>query len=153
MTIRIRELAPAELPLLYPLIRQLNPWMTKAEFGRRLKAMLPGGYRAIGAFEGPRLLGCSGFWISTRFWCGKQFDIDNFVIEPGHQGSGIGRKMVAWLEKQALKEKCDLLVLDSYTSSPGAHMFYYKQGFTITGYHFTKTPGSNEAGKLPFPKK
>ena len=149
MPIRIRELEHAEIPSIFPLIQQLNPWMTKAEFTRRLNAMLPNSYRVAGAFDGTALVGCSGFWISTRFWCGKQFDIDNFVVDPTHQGGGIGKKLVAWLEKKALAEQCDLIVLDSYVSTPGAHMFYYKQGFVITGYHFTKIPGSHEAGKLP----
>lgn len=153
MPIRIRELAPGELPLLYPLIHQQNPWMNKPEFRRRLKAMLPHHYRAIGAFDGETLVGCSGFWISTRFWCGKQLDIDNFVVSDAAQGKGIGRAMTKWLEKKALDERCDLIVLDSYTDSVGTHMFYYKQGYTITGYHFTKLPGSNEPGALPFPKK
>lgn len=153
MPIRLRELTPAELPGIYPLIKLLNPWMARAEFTRRLKAMLPHGYRAVGAFDGATLIGCSGFWIGTKFWCGKQFEIDNFIVDPTHQGGGIGRKLVAWLEKKAADERCDLMVLDSYASSPGAHAFYYKQGFVITGYHFTKMPGSCKAGALPFDKR
>lgn len=152
MPITIRELPGSEMPSIYPLIKHHNPWMAKAQFTRFLKEMIAGGYRVIAAFDGPRMVGISGFWIGTRFWCGRQFDIDNFVVDETYRGGGVGKKMVAWLEKKAKDEQCDLIVLDSYTSSPGAHMFYYKQGFTITGYHFTKMPGSNVAGQLPFGK-
>ncbi len=153
MPVDIRELEPAEIPTIYPLVRQSNPWMDEAEFHRLLADMLPMGYRAIGAYEGGALIGCSGFWISTRFWCRKQIDIDNFIIDPAAQGKGVGRKLVAWIEAKALEEACDLIVLDSYVNTPGAHSFYYKQGFSITGYHFTKMPGSDEVGALPFNKR
>lgn len=149
MPIRIRELKPAELPNLYPLIRQMNPALSKPQFTAFLKRMQPEGYRAAGVFDGATLVACSGFWLRTRFWCGRQLDIDNFVVGASSQGAGIGRKLVQWLEAKAKAEQCDLIVLDSYTGNHTAQAFYLKQGFALTGFHLTKVPGSQQIGALP----
>ena len=135
---QIRELASRELPQLYPLIHQLNPTMTHARFMRRLKTMRPLGYRAVGVFCGTQMIAVSGFWVRTRFWSGREFDIDNFIVDSAHRKKGIGELLYAWLEAQAKKEKAELIVLDSYVTSHWAHRFYLRQGFEITGYHLTK---------------
>jgi GNAT superfamily N-acetyltransferase len=153
MAIRIRELTHTEIPLIFPLLREHNPWMTRPVFSRFLKPMLADGYRVVGAFDGAELIGCAGFWVRTRFWCGKQLDIDNFIVTEATRGTGLGAKLSDWLEKRAKAEQCDLIVLDTYVTSHGAHQFYGKQGFAITGYHMTKMPGSEKAGALPFAKQ
>ena len=150
--ITLRELKPSEIASIYPLVKQLSPYVSPTEFQKRLKTMLPLGYRAVAAFEGTRMVGISGFWVGMRFWCGKQFDIDNFVVDKTYRGGGVGEKLVAWLEKTAQREQCQLMVLDAYVHNMMAHRFYHKMGFNITGYHYTKVPGSREPyqAKSPF---
>ncbi len=140
--IALRELSAAEIPSILPLIQHLNPSMTKRLFTARLKDMLPQGYGVVAAFAGDDMVGISGFWLRTRFWCGKQLDIDNFVVHEHWRSSGIGQKLLAWLEKRAIAEKCELMVLDTYVSYFLAQRFYFRNGFTHTGYHMTKIPGS-----------
>lgn len=146
--ITLRELEPAELPALFPLIALLSPWVSKATFAKRLKAMQPLGYRAVGVFAGKKLIGASGFWIRTRFWCGRELDIDNFIVHPDQRGQKIGEALVQWLEQKAIEEKCELIVLDTYADSFLAHRFYQRAGFASTGFHYTKVPGS----LVPFSK-
>lgn len=149
MRLKIRELNPSEMPAIHPLIRQLNPTMGKALFTRRLKAMLADGYRAIAVFDGTRMVAISGFWIRTRFWCGKQLDIDNVVVDKAYRGKGIGTLMDRWLFDLACTEKAELIVLDSYASAHDAHAFYHQQGYGITGYHFTKAPRTGKPYRKP----
>ena len=144
--ITLRELTHAEFPAIFPLISTLNPSLKQAEFKRRLKEMLPKGYRVIAAFEGPRIVGLSGFWVNMKFWCGRQLDIDNFIVLPEYRSKNIGQKLITWLEKAAHEMKADLIVLDTYSSAHLAHRFYFRNGFTMTGYHMTKIPGS----RLPY---
>ena len=141
--IRLRELSPAEIPSIFPLVQMHNPGMSKATFNARLKDMLPYGYYAVAAFDGEKMVAVSGFWLRSRFWCGRQLDIDNFFVHPDYRGAGLGKKLVMWLEKRALTEKCELIVLDAYADGFLAHRFYHTQGFVATGSHFTKVPGTN----------
>lgn len=143
LKIVLRELAPGEIPGIFPLIKVLNPSMPKALFAARLKKMMPLGYRVVAVFSGSKMVGLSGFWFWTRFWCGTHLDVDNFVVHPDYRGHKIGERMVDWLEKKALVEKADLMVLDVYAENHLAHRFYHRAGWSATGKHFTKVPGSN----------
>ena len=137
---RIIELNTAtEFGKIYPLLKQVNPSLTKAQFTKRLKAMRAQGYRCIAAVENGKYLGISGFWTGTRFWCGKFIDYDNVIVDKSLRSTGIGRKLVAWIEKEARRLGCDMLGLDCYTTSHDAHRFYFREGFIIKGYHFTKS--------------
>lgn len=147
--ITIRELKPAEVKNIFPLVNMHNPHLTKAAFTARLKEMLPYGYHAVAAFDGTKIVGISGFWLRARFWCGRQLDIDNFFVHPDYRGAGLGKKLTAWLEARALREKCDLIVLDAYADSFLAHRFYHREGFVATGTHFTKVPGTD----IPFKRQ
>jgi ribosomal protein S18 acetylase RimI-like enzyme len=142
--IALREVPTTQLSSIYPLIETLNPKLTKREFTKRLKVMIPLGYRAIAAYDGKRMVGLSGFWIGMRFWCGRQLDVDNFVVDPHYRGQQIGEKLLVWLEKEALRHGCHLMVLDVYTDNYLAHRFYHRAGFVATGYHFTKIPGTTK---------
>ena len=142
--ITLRELKPAEIPAIFPLVQMHNPKVTKARFTASLKDMLPLGYRALAAFDGEHMVAVSGFWLRTRFWCGRQLDIDNFFVHPEYRGAKLGQKMVQWLEARALKEKCELIVLDAYADAFLAHRFYHREGFVATGTHFTKVPGTDK---------
>jgi GNAT superfamily N-acetyltransferase len=141
--IRIRALKAAEIPSIFPLVQLNNPNLTKAMFTKRLADMLPYGYHAVAAFDGGKMVGVSGFWLRSRFWCGRQLDIDNFFVHPDYRSHGIGSKMVKWLEKRAIAEQCELIVLDTYADYFLAQRFYHREGFVSTGFHMTKVPGTN----------
>ncbi len=143
-TIRIRELTRAEIPSIFSLVQMNNPKMTKATFSKRLKDMIHLGYHAVAAFDEGKMVGVSGFWLRSRFWCGRQLDIDNFFVDPTYRGHGLGKKLVQWLEKRAIDEKCELIVLDTYADYFLAQRFYHREGFVCTGYHMTKVPGTNK---------
>lgn len=123
---------------MYPLVKQSNPEMKKREFETLLAGMLAAGYRCIGAYKADKLVGVAGFWVGYRFWCGKYIDIDNVVVDKNHRGKSVGKQLLAWLEKEGQRLKCHIAVLDSYTRSHRSHRFYFREGYVILGYHFTK---------------
>lgn len=141
-TVIIREItAPAEWQAMYALVKQQNRETTKKEFNALLAAMRAKGYRCAGAFQrdrGEALVGIMGFWIGHRFWCRKYLDLDNVIVDQAHRRRGIGAKLLRWVEDIARKENCQLIGLDSYTTAHDAHRFYFREGYAILGYHFTK---------------
>lgn len=137
--ITIRELTQAEMPLIERLTRQLNaPHMSAEGFASHLARMLPQGYRCVGLWLNGTLVGITGFWIFTRFWCGTQMDLDNVIVDEAYRGQGFGKKLLAWLEQKALEEQVETIVLDSYSASDKAHRFYFDAGYFIKGFHFIK---------------
>lgn len=139
MTAAIRELTtPKELAGIYPLIRTLNPKITKKTFASQLRAMREKGYRCIAAFDGGEMVGLCGIWTGTKFWCGDYIEIDNFIVREDWRGSGIGKALVAWVEEEGRRLGCRLSMLDSYVTAHHAHRFYFKAGYVILGYHLTK---------------
>jgi len=120
------------------LVQQANPLLTKKNFDFRLKKMRAQGYRCIAYVEKGAYIGLCGFWQGTRFWCGDFIDLDNVVVDEKIRKQGIGKKMLDWVEKEAKRLKCDQLGLDCYTSYHDAHRFYFREGYIIKGYHFTK---------------
>jgi GNAT superfamily N-acetyltransferase len=143
----IRELSASEIPTIFALVNLNNPSITKAIFTKRLNDMLPYGYHAVAAFDGEKMVGISGFWLRSRFWCGRQLDIDNFFVHPDYRSHGIGKKLVQWLEKRAVAEQCELIVLDTYADYFLAQRFYHREGFVATGVHMTKVPMSHTPWK------
>jgi GNAT superfamily N-acetyltransferase len=135
----LREIkTPAEWKAIFTLVKQQNKDMTRKEFETLLAEMRKQGYRCVGAYAQGALVGIMGFWIGYRFWCHKYIDIDNVVVEKSLRSRGIGRKMLAWVEKEAKRQNCAMAVLDSYTTGHNAHRFYFREGYCILGYHFTK---------------
>jgi GNAT superfamily N-acetyltransferase len=131
-------IAREEWASLYPLVRQLNPDLKKKQFSSLLKEMLKYGYRCIGAYRGGKLVGAMGLWTGHRFWCGKYIEVDNLVVDLNQRSAGIGKKMQDWLDLEAQRLKCRLVIADSYTHNHASHRFYLRERYIIKGYCFVK---------------
>ena len=135
----IRELRFDEFPLIMPLVERHNAKVTPEELQRRLEIMKRHDYHCIAAFDGDRIVGVAGYWLGTRFWCGEYLDADNVIVDETLRSRGVGKALMDWLEAKAKELGCKLLVLDSYVTYVRAHKFYFREGYEITGYHFTKS--------------
>jgi GNAT superfamily N-acetyltransferase len=139
MTITIKELTTrTELSTMHALIQQRNPSLEKFEFENLLDDMIPMGYRCIGAYKGDELIGVSGFWVMSQFYCRKSMRIDNFIVDKENRGKGIGKLMLNWIQAEGKKLGCTQTVLDSLTGNVQSHRFYFREGFSIIGFHFAK---------------
>jgi GNAT superfamily N-acetyltransferase len=134
----VRELEIAEFPQILPLIQAHNPDIPPEELRGRLEAMVPHGYHCIAAFLDGRIIGVAGYWLGVRFWCGAYMDVDNVVVDPDLRSRGIGKQLMDWLHRKAEELGCQIVVLDSYVTYAGAHRFYFREGYQILGFHFTR---------------
>lgn len=137
-SLHIRELKPAEMPTLYPLIKQLNPTITRRQFGIYLDAALDEGYRCFGGFQGKKMVAACGAWVMTRFWCGKFMEVDNVVVDKALRNSGLGKVLLDEVEKIAKSEGCKMMLAASYTHNTASHRFYFREKYIIRGFVFTK---------------
>ena len=139
MNITLRELETYEemLPHL-SLINQLNPGLNKEDYARMLREMLKQGYRMVAVFDEERCVGLSGFWIGTKLYCDKYLEPDNVVIDKEYRSKGIGKLLLDWLEIEARKNSCRMLMLDAYSENFAGHKFYFREGFILRGFHFLK---------------
>lgn len=136
----IRELTTLpEMLEQHTLIQQLNPAMDAVQYNQLLGQMLPNGYRMVGIFTDEKCVGLSGFWINTKLYSGKYLEIDNFIVDAAYRSQELGKRLSDWMQQLAVKENCQTIMLDAYTSNNAAHRFYFREGFHIKSYHFYKT--------------
>jgi ribosomal protein S18 acetylase RimI-like enzyme len=123
----------------FPLINQLYPNMTKKQYSTYLEEMIErNDFKMIAGFEGKKIVGIAGYWISRMLYCGRYLQISSFAVDKTLRNSGIGKEILEHLEIIAKKHKCDKIALDSYTENRKAHTLFYRHGFYIRGFHFLK---------------
>lgn len=136
----LRPLDSTDLDAAVGLLVILNPTTPPDELGDRLRTILRDHlhYHLVGAFSGDKLVGLCSAWIATRIWCGKYLELDNLVVDPEHRSGKIGTRLISHFEEIAMRENCQIMVLDSYTSNHPSHRLYHRLGFEIWGFHFVK---------------
>lgn len=130
--VRIHAPVPEEI---YPLIVQLNPELEFSIFSRYLSEMLSQNYFILGAYDGEKLVGITGCWIATKFYCGKYLEIDNFVIDASYRNQALGSKLMDAVFKEAEHQNCEAVTLNAYIWNEDAHRFYDKFQFETIGKH------------------
>jgi GNAT superfamily N-acetyltransferase len=81
---------------------------------------------------------------------GVAVQISALVTKKEHQGQGVGKAMVSFVEQWA-KEKGAAVIFLTSGNRPErerAHQFYRKKGFDITGYRFVKKLGGNQVERV-----
>src|SRR4051812_13786978 len=107
MSMHIRELISlAEMESVYPVLAQMYPKMTEAEYKTLIADRIHSGYRMLGVFKDDVCICSAGFWIGVRFYCGKFIQLDNMVTDQAHRSVGAGKLVVDWIKDLARKEGC-----------------------------------------------
>lgn len=121
-----------------PLINELNPELKEGDYRKMLPEMIAHNYRQVGVYDQDKLIAVSGYWIGTKLYCGKYLEIDNFVVKSEYRSQRVGSLLVEWLQEEAKRRGCRVLLLDAYVENFQAHKFYYAQGFVARGFHYLK---------------
>ena len=125
--------------LAYSLISILNTDLNKEQYLMYSRDMLAlGNYVLVLAYNEDILIGACGYWIATKFYSGKYMEIDNFIINLGHQSKGYGSIFLDYLEEIAKNESCETIMLDAFLENKDGHRFYNRNGYVAKGYHFLK---------------
>jgi GNAT superfamily N-acetyltransferase len=90
------------------------------------------------AADGDRVVGVAIYRISENTFAGINMYVDDLVTDEVERSRGVGRTLMAHLERVARDAGCANLRLDSGTHRQQAHKFYFREGMVITSFSFNK---------------
>ena len=103
-----------------------------------MREIFAGGAEMAVAMEDGRVAGLTVFRILEKTFTGRELYCDDLVTDEAQRSIGVGRALIAYMEKVGRERKCDVLALDSGTQRQQAHKFYFREQMPITAFHFSK---------------
>jgi GNAT superfamily N-acetyltransferase len=128
LDLQIRRLEPKEWPAAFPLVVQLRPHLSEAEFLRRVQRQGHGGYELIGAFADGMMIGLLGIRPVHTLMRGYHLHIDDIVVDETRQRTGVGHALMAYAEADAAARGMTAVFLDA---RPVAIAFYELNGYQL----------------------
>ncbi|MBC7624320.1 MAG: GNAT family N-acetyltransferase [Aeromicrobium sp.] len=117
--------------------RQLRPNLP-ADYVARMKEVFASGGEMLVVTDGEDVLGVCMFRMTEKTHYGRELYCDDLITNEKKRSSGVGKLMLDTLNEFAQARGCDYLGLDSGTQRQKAHRFYFREGLTITAFHFVK---------------
>lgn len=128
----------ADLRQCFPVMVQLRPHLRPAEFINRVLQQRQEGYQLAYGRNEKNILVVAGFRLFNNLSHGKVLYVDDLVTDATVRSQGSGQQMLEWLAEYARAQGCAELHLDSGVQRQAAHRFYFREGMTITAFHFAK---------------
>ena len=117
--------------------RQLRPQIPEDYVGRMKEIFANGAEMAV-ARIGPEVVGLTVFRVLEKTFTGRELYCDDLVTDERRRSGGVGHALMAYMERVARSRDCDVLALDSGTQRQQAHKFYFREGLTVTSFHFSR---------------
>ena len=116
--------------------RQLRPQIP-SDYVARMKQVFGGGAEMAVATVDGSVAGITVFRVIEKTFSGRELYCDDLVTDERRRSTGVGHALIAYMERVVAERKCDMFTLDSGTKREQAHKFYFREGMTITSFHFT----------------
>ena len=123
----VRRLSPAEWRRAYPIVAQLRQ-LPEDEFIRRVERQSYSAYELVGAFRDDLLVGVMGMRPVHTLARGPHLHIDDLVVDAAGRGSGVGRSLMEFAERDARARGMNAIFLDA---RPEAKPFYQALAFEL----------------------
>jgi GNAT superfamily N-acetyltransferase len=136
-----RELQVGESHRAAVALLELRPrFETPERITSQIDAQRAAGYRVVASFEDDDedAAAVAGFRIVDNLAWGRFAYVDDLVTRAALRGRGHADAVMAWVEREALRQGCGELHLDSGVGPDraDAHRFYFRHGMRIASYHF-----------------
>ena len=118
--------------------RQLRPHLPPAYVARMKEIFAGGAEMAVTVVDG-KVAGITVFRVVEKTFTGRELYCDDLVTDEARRSTGVGRALMDYMMGVARERQCDYLTLDSGCRREQAHKFYFREGLTITSFHFTRT--------------
>ncbi len=117
--------------------RELRPHLP-ADYTQKMMRVLAGARMAL-AVQGGEVLGLAVYRWHENTFDGLKFYVDDLVTTEKRRSQGVGKALVAHLERVARERGASGIALDSGTHRTQAHKFYFREGFVINSFNFKKS--------------
>lgn len=132
---RIAE-TDGEIEKCFDVISELRTDLKRDEFLETIRHMEQQGFHLAYLEEQEQVVAVAGYRISVNLFLGKHLYVDDLVTSERARSRGYGEIMYRWLRSQAREAGCGYIHLDSAVHRGEAHRFYFRQGLTISSFHF-----------------
>jgi len=122
----VRRLETGELATAFPVVRELRSHLDGEEFLARVERQRSLGYELLGAFRGGALVGVLGMRPVETLARGLHLHVDDLVVRDKERGTGVGRVLLDFAERDAARRGLGAVFLDSRREAIG---FYERLGY------------------------
>ena len=124
----------------FDLMRVLRPHVTDpTNYVAQLARQSEQGYRLLAAWDAGHVVGLAGYRELENLLYGRFIYVDDLVVHPDLQRSGLGARLLNAVREDAVQRGCAHFVLDTGLHMPLAQRFYFRQGLLAHGMHFTQS--------------
>ncbi|HKU63482.1 MAG TPA: GNAT family N-acetyltransferase [Rhizomicrobium sp.] len=134
-------ISDAEVARVFPVMHELRThiadaadFVTRVQRQRRTER----GWQLLYVEDNGVPVAAASFRILEHLAWGKVLYVDDLICTESHRGKGFAESLMAWMENRAREENCTEMHLDSGTQRIRAHHFYFRQGLSISSFHFAK---------------
>ena len=117
--------------------RQLRPKLPQDYVGRMREVFGSGAEMAV-CIKDNAVAGITVFRMQERTHSGREMYCDDLITDQTKRSTGVGHALMQFMETLARARSADCLALDSGSHREQAHKFYFREGMTITSFHFVK---------------
>ena len=125
--------------------RQLRPHLP-ADYVTRMKEILAGGAEMAVALVDGEVAGVTVFRVLEKTHSGRDLYCDDLVTDETKRSTGVGHALIQYMEGVCRERSCDTFSLDSGAQRRQAHKFYFREGMTISSFHFDKKIAKTSTG-------
>ena len=127
----------AEIASTFAVMHELRPALVEAEYVARIQRMIQrDGYRMAAVVVDGQVQAVAGYRFMEMLYAGMLLYVDDLITSASQRSSGHGKALLDWLKAEAKAQGCNELHLDSGVQREQAHKFYFREGLTISAYHF-----------------
>jgi len=120
--------------------RQLRPALD-ADYPAQIERMFGEGARLAQLVDEGEVRAIGLWRVFETTYCGRRLEIEDLVSSEAHRSLGYGAALLRWFDAQAISLGCPTTTLHSAVHRDRAHRFYFREGFHIMGFHFSRPSG------------
>jgi GNAT superfamily N-acetyltransferase len=125
-----------EVEMCFDVMSELRTNLQRDKFLETIRHMEDQGFHLAYLKDHEKVVAVAGYRIAFNLFLGKHLYIDDLVTSQLVRSKGYGETIYNWLKEEARKADCKYIHLDSAVHRGDTHRFYFRQGLTISSFHF-----------------